>query len=207
MFVKRNWVTRVAEFMGRRKLTTVGTGEPQIIIADVERYEGGVTEEGTPFSSGTMNDLEERIENAFNEDALRFTEIETSLADLPDMQRRIGVNETSINSLITKTNEIGAQAELNRQNIGLLILTSKVYDNTVSLNGNGGSTHIDVDRIAGYKAICLGPCYCGGTNSYIFNFDQNSDVAGTKDRIWVTNRSSDNKSLNVKIFLVYLKNL
>lgn len=109
MFNKFNWQTRVAEFMMRRKLTPVN-GSDSPLIVDVERYEGAVSEEGTPFSSGTMNDLENRIESAFNDDSLRIAAVEAAqtaaegeISEVSDrataLENTTGVHSTDIANL------------------------------------------------------------------------------------------------------------
>ena len=66
-FVKRKWKDRLVEFVGRRKLTRVtGSIENQIIV-DVTREEGTVSQAGDAFSEENMNDLENRIEEGFED--------------------------------------------------------------------------------------------------------------------------------------------
>ncbi len=64
-FVMKEWLPRLVEFAGRRKLTNVSTSE--ITYADVERSEGTVSQEGDAFSPTNMNGLEQRIADAFDE--------------------------------------------------------------------------------------------------------------------------------------------
>lgn len=66
-FNKKTWVNRVVQYPLRRLLTivrpfdTTGTG-----VMDIQREDGEVTTEGDAFSAANMNDLESRIETAFN---------------------------------------------------------------------------------------------------------------------------------------------
>lgn len=62
-FQKKTWVDRLVEYAGRRKITNVSNGSSQIV--DVERAEGIVSQEGSPFSAATMNDLEQRVADEF----------------------------------------------------------------------------------------------------------------------------------------------
>lgn len=60
---KRIWTDRNVEFPNRRKLTP--TGEQNIYA--VTRDEGLIYDPGVPFNAETMNDLEHRISDAFDE--------------------------------------------------------------------------------------------------------------------------------------------
>ena len=63
-FVKKTWKDRLVEYAGRRKITNVSTLAAQIV--DMERAEGVVSEEGSPFNAASMNDLEQRAADAFS---------------------------------------------------------------------------------------------------------------------------------------------
>lgn len=62
-FEIRAWLDRLAEFPGRRRLINADTGEESVV--DVERDEGMVQQAGDAFSAANMNDLEQRIAEAF----------------------------------------------------------------------------------------------------------------------------------------------
>lgn len=62
-YIKKTWSDRQSEHPSRRTLTDVNTGTVQTV--EVNRAEGEVTEEGEAFSAENMNDLENRINNAF----------------------------------------------------------------------------------------------------------------------------------------------
>lgn len=72
-FSKKTWANRVSEHPTRRKLTNVDTGVETIV--DVAREEGIVSQEGDAFSRTNMNDLEQRIEDAFNDEHVYLTAI------------------------------------------------------------------------------------------------------------------------------------
>lgn len=76
-FVTKEWKDRLVEFAGRRLLKNVATGDEATF--DVSRAEGTVSQAGHAFSAATMNDLEERIKDGFDEvntnlGALKFYE-------------------------------------------------------------------------------------------------------------------------------------
>ena len=65
IFVRKTWKDRMVEFAGRRMLTKVsGSADGQMVV-DVARQEGNVSQTGDAFSAENMNDLEERISDAF----------------------------------------------------------------------------------------------------------------------------------------------
>ena len=63
-FKKKVWRNRVAEYINRR-LLTFEDGNTKLVT--VARDEGTISQEGDPFSAETMNDLENRVEEGFEE--------------------------------------------------------------------------------------------------------------------------------------------
>lgn len=63
-FNKKTWKDRVAEFINRRLLTREDGSTELVTVA---RSEGIISVEGDAFNAETMNDLEDRVEVAFNE--------------------------------------------------------------------------------------------------------------------------------------------
>lgn len=63
-FVTKEWKDRLVEYAGRRKLKNVATGEE--IVYDVSRQEGAVSQAGDAFAAETMNNLEQRISDEFD---------------------------------------------------------------------------------------------------------------------------------------------
>lgn len=64
---KKTWQDRVAEYPNRRRLDETGTANTYDVIRD----EGNIMVEGDAFSAETMNDLENRINEGFNDFATR----------------------------------------------------------------------------------------------------------------------------------------
>lgn len=79
-FTAKEWKNRLVEFAGRRSLKNVSTSETTVY--DVTRNEGQVSQEGDSFSATTMNDLEQRISDAFAEaeEASEFQNLKTYTA-------------------------------------------------------------------------------------------------------------------------------
>ena len=69
------FVDRVVQYPGRLKLTDISNGRTQVV--DVEREEGAITVEGTPFKASVMNGIFGTVEANFNED---IGEVETLIA-------------------------------------------------------------------------------------------------------------------------------
>lgn len=63
-YTSKVWKDRIVQYLNRRKLTDVDTGDIRTVT--VARDEGGITEEGDIFNAATMNDLEARIQAAFD---------------------------------------------------------------------------------------------------------------------------------------------
>lgn len=62
-YTKKEWTDRNVQYPGRRKLSAVSG---QTDVYDVVRNEGTITAAGDAFSAENMNDLENRVEAAFN---------------------------------------------------------------------------------------------------------------------------------------------
>lgn len=75
-FNKKTWKDRVAEFINRRLLTKEDGNTELVTVA---RSEGTISVEGDAFNAETMNDLEDRVEAAFNELNTNLTAVNTNL--------------------------------------------------------------------------------------------------------------------------------
>ncbi|MCI9682466.1 MAG: hypothetical protein HFI26_13905, partial [Lachnospiraceae bacterium] len=62
-FQKKEWLKRIVQFPGRRKLTPSGIDN----VYNVERAEGEVLQAGDGFTKENMDDLEERISSGFKD--------------------------------------------------------------------------------------------------------------------------------------------
>lgn len=72
-YTKKTWKDRVTQYLNRRLLTDVNTGDTQLV--NVARDEGNITEAGDTFTASNMNDLEDRIDNG-------FSDVDTLLQDI-----------------------------------------------------------------------------------------------------------------------------
>lgn len=81
-FTAKEWKNRLVEFAGRRSLKNVSTNETTVY--DVTRNEGQVSQEGDSFSATTMNDLEQRISDAFAEAEEANTQLTSEIEALND---------------------------------------------------------------------------------------------------------------------------
>lgn len=73
-FLKKLWQNRQSEHPSRRMLTNVNTND--VMLVEVARSEGEVLAEGDAFDESNMNDLEERIESAFNDEQTSINSID-----------------------------------------------------------------------------------------------------------------------------------
>lgn len=64
MYESKTWKNRETEYPGRRRMTAVAG---QADVFDVSREEGLVLEEGDAFDAATMNDMEQRVKNGFED--------------------------------------------------------------------------------------------------------------------------------------------
>lgn len=70
-FQRKVWSDRIAEFINRRRLDHEdGTSE----LVSVAREEGTIMQTGDSFSAATMNDMEQRIDDAFGGISFGYTE-------------------------------------------------------------------------------------------------------------------------------------
>ena len=107
-YTKKTWKDRVSQYINRRKLTDINTGTTQTVT--VVRDEGNVTEAGDTFTAANMNDLEDRIDNAF--DALTAADISysagVSVADKIDDLTTVTTGTATLDSTY-----LNAPAEIN----------------------------------------------------------------------------------------------
>lgn len=92
-FVTKTWKDRMVEYAGRRKLKNVATGE--VVLMDVSRSEGTVSQAGDAFSAANMNNLEQRIKKEFDT-------VNSSLMDLGGFKPVIDESTGEITGYKTK---------------------------------------------------------------------------------------------------------
>lgn len=63
-FVKKTWKDRIVQYANRRLLTKSGGEVEQVTVT---RDEGTISEAGDIFDAATMNDLEQRIDDGFDD--------------------------------------------------------------------------------------------------------------------------------------------
>lgn len=87
-FTQKTWKDRISEHPNRRTLTDVSNNTT--ITVDVAREEGTISQEGDPYSSANMNDLESRIANGFS--TLSQDSLKMSTANPSSDSIRFGIN-------------------------------------------------------------------------------------------------------------------
>lgn len=99
-FNKKTWKDRVAEFINRRLLTKEDGSTDLVTVA---RSEGTISVEGDAFNAETMNDLEDRVEAAFNELNTNLTKTNQTVAgNLTKTNQSIAAKQNKLN-LISKS--------------------------------------------------------------------------------------------------------
>lgn len=93
-FTKKTWKNRIAEYINRRRLT-MEDGSTNLVT--VARDEGTISQEGDAFNAANMNDLEDRIEEGFDEINQSLTQ-QSSIV----VNKKYGKN---ISALVAKCND------------------------------------------------------------------------------------------------------
>lgn len=78
-FEKKTWTDRIAEFINRRTLTKEDGSTELVTVA---RSEGTISAEGDAFNAETMNDLEKRIADGFDEVNTNLEELSTNVGNM-----------------------------------------------------------------------------------------------------------------------------
>lgn len=97
-FVKKTWKDRIVQYANRRLLTKSGGEVEQVTVT---RDEGTISEAGDQFNASNMNDLENRLKNAFDD-------VDTALSDKADTSDIPTVNDfIKVRKVSTTTNSNG----------------------------------------------------------------------------------------------------
>lgn len=110
-FTAKEWKNRLVEFAGRRSLKNVSTNETTVY--DVTRNEGQVSQEGDSFSATTMNDLEQRISDAFAEAEEANAQLSSDLGGLSfgqDAEGNWGYKPSGADAVIPFSSQVIGQA-------------------------------------------------------------------------------------------------
>lgn len=138
-FVKKTWIDRVVQYANRRLLTKSGGVVEQVTVT---RDEGAVSVVGDKFDAATMNDLEDRVETAFDD-------VDTALASKADSSKLgdiTGVTITcprcpiaSISDLkVKKAGDmviLGANLTFGASQAGNVYLSTSLFDNNTYCSG------------------------------------------------------------------------
>lgn len=120
-FIKKTWTDRNTQYPTRRILTAI---EGETDTYDVTRAEGTISAEGDAFNAANMNDLEDRIESAF----------EIITGTLTSGQTSITITDTSINTnsiLSFYTSIYGANPEAVSVTNGSVTLTFEAQESNM----------------------------------------------------------------------------
>lgn len=77
------------------------------------------------------------------------------------------------------------------------IVVDKIYDQSLTLEANA-NLNLTIPSKAGYTAIGLGVCYCGGGMSYSFLMD-------TETRVFIKNITTRSQTLQTRVSIIYAR--
>lgn len=140
-FTIKKWIDRISEYPNRRKIKNKSGIEESVFVS---RDEGTVQQEGDAFSAQNMNDLEERISEAFGDVSVLIDDC------LNEVQSGGGVvnkkDWTTISYLKSISSSLGILASIlsNKQDSTSAINTSNIKKQSVNtaekLSSSAGST-------------------------------------------------------------------
>ena len=134
-FVKKTWKDRVVQYANRRLLTKSGGEIEQVVVT---RDEGTVTEAGDKFDAATMNDLEDRLEYAFDNVS---TAIECTQAEY-DTWKNAGQLKPQTSYIITDAPNLNPTASDIEYSSGVTVkqaIDSKANTSSLSTVATSGS--------------------------------------------------------------------
>ncbi len=146
-FVKKTWKDRIVQYANRRLLTKSGGEVEQVIVT---RDEGTVTEAGDKFDAATMNDLEDRLEYAFDNVS---TAIECTQAEY-DTWKNAGQLKPQTSYIITDAPNLNPTASDIEYSSGVTVKQAidgktvyrKYYSGTTTASGNINPTSFDYTK-------------------------------------------------------------
>lgn len=98
-FVKKTWKDRIVQYANRRLLTKSGGEVEQVTVT---RDEGTISEAGDQFNASNMNDLENRVKNAFDN-------VDTALSGKANTSSFIPKSVSTASAITVSANTIDTQ--------------------------------------------------------------------------------------------------
>ncbi len=119
-FVKKTWKDRIVQYANRRLLTKSGGEVEQVTVT---RDEGTISEAGDQFNASNMNDLEQRVEDGFDD------------LNAEDLPIESGSATNTKDYIDSKVGNVYTKAEVNSLLSGLV----KVEQYTVTTDAYGNA--------------------------------------------------------------------
>ena len=129
-FIKKTWKDRLSEFPKRWKLKLLSSSGANQSV-ELELDDGTVITQGDRFNAATMNDLEQRIEDAFNSSSAGVSSFNSRSGAVMPTSGDYSSNQ--ISHLNTDTTETNVQDEING------LKANKVNDTQLRSAGNTGT--------------------------------------------------------------------
>lgn len=202
-FIKKEWKDRLVEFAGRRKLTRVAGSIDNQIVVDVTREEGAVSQQGDAFSEANMNDLEQRIEDGFND-----TIDKNNILDKEEVEANTEAGKYVADALVVKeiSYSLGGlnfyeDEDGNKYVVGADAVPKKLGSNDITITAYYKDTNILTTynytfSEAGKFLVCI----TVGGNATLSNVVINS--VHYEELLYLMNTSVGDRNTGLRVFLV-----
>ena len=134
-FLKKLWKDRLSAFPRQYKMTEVSSTETSKVV-ELELQDGTVLTQGDRFNAATMNDLEDRIENAFNSISAGVTSFNDREGDVEPSNA--DYSSDMIKHINTDASESTVQDEINEIKTEIVAAASDMTGATSSSGGEHG---------------------------------------------------------------------
>ncbi len=176
-FTIKKWTDRISEYPNRRKIKNKSGIEESVFVS---RDEGTVQQEGDAFSAQNMNDLEERISEAFEDVSVLIDDY------LNEVQSGGGVVDkkdwTTISYLKSISSSLGILASIlsDKQDSASAITTSNIGNQSVKYAKSAGSANSANSATTASSAATADRAKCDGNgNEILYNYMRSSEFGGT----------------------------
>lgn len=174
-FSQKTWAKRLSEYPTRRQLTyTDGT----TAIVDVARSEGTISAEGDAFSDTNMNDLEQRIADAFDECFQSVSNFKALVAS--------AITDKGVETAEDATGETMAAniAKIETRTEGGTLVLFKASEGGIA--PTNGAKITDISYVADYFSVSSNVYTCKKAGTY--KFFAGGDMIGAP-KVVITNSS------------------
>jgi hypothetical protein len=141
-YSKKTWVNRASQYPNRYRMTSQNGNVADVAIVP---NEGNITEEGDRFDAATMNDMESRINNAFNSTDSSMSTLNTTLRGLITAEQTRAVGEENLLRHDVDENTTNIAAETTRAESAESALGTRITNETTRAQGIEAGLRQDVN--------------------------------------------------------------